>query len=309
MLTFESDSAATALIDTSDGEDSWRLEYGPGMDPMHCLPAVGVRPGRVHEVRASRRSEARTETARPETLEFRTPALPEIGGEFPPISVTVSKPDAMEPGVTLFNPRRRRVGRGPEVARFNAGFGMLAALDCSGEVVWSYRTDSRISDCDKARNGNLLFVTADSRIMEVDWLGNTVSQWYAERRPEGPAGGVGVDALTFHHAIDGMPGGNILVLSTEVREIDGYYTDEYDRNAPRKRQKVMGDVIGEFERDGGRIAWDRRAFDRTDPFRIGCETFSNYWIRRGFPNTLDWSHANNLPHDELDDSVVVDFRY
>ena len=46
-----------------------------------------------------------------------------------------------------------------------------------------------------------------------------------------------------------------------------------------------------------------------DPFRIGYETFSNYWIRRGFPDTVDWSHANNLLYDSEDDSIVVNFRY
>ena len=71
----------------------------------------------------------------------------------------------MEPGVTLFNPRRRRVGRGQDLAEFNAEFGMLMALDPAGEVVWYYRVDSRVSDFEKLRDGNLIFVTADFRLI------------------------------------------------------------------------------------------------------------------------------------------------
>ena len=309
VLKFEATDSVTALIDVTDGDHAWQLEYGHEHDPSAGLPVVGMRPDRKHEVRVSIRSADGAKVSSPDVLEFQTPPLPELGVDFPPIEVKVSKPEEMEPGVTLFNPRRRRVGRGQDVAEFNAAFGMLAALDSAGEVVWYYQVDSRISDFEKSSNGNLIFVTADFRLIEIDWLGNTLNQWYAAGRPQGETEGIAVDTLTFHHEIDEMPNGNILVLSAESREIDNYYTSEYDENAPRKRQKVMGDVIVEFERDTGRIVWEWNAFDHMDPFRIGYETFSNYWIRRGFPDTVDWSHANNLLYDSEDDSIVVNFRY
>ncbi len=309
VLEFEASAPVTALIDVTDGDHEWQLEYGPEHDPSAGLPVVGMRPDRRHEVRVSIRSGNGTPVLSPDVLEFQTPLLPEWGVDFPPIEVAVSKPGEMEPGVTLFNPRRRRVGRSQAVVEFNAAFGMLAALDSAGEVVWYYSVDSRISDFEKLSNGNLIFVTADFRLIEIDWLGNTVNQWYAAGRPQGPTDGIAVDTLAFHHEIDEMPSGNILVLSAEAREIDDYYTSEYDENAPRKRQKVMGDVIVEFERDTGNVVWEWKAFDHMDPFRIGYETFSNYWIRRGFSETVDWSHANNLLYDPADDSVVVNFRY
>ena len=309
VLTFERTAPATTLVDVTDGEKSWRLEFGPERDPAEGLPIVGMRPARKHEVRVALRAANGAEIPATGILEFTPPALPEVGVDFPPVQVQASRPAEMEPGVTLFNPRRRKVGRGPDIAAFNAGFGMLMALDAAGEVVWYFRTDSRISDFEKLSNGNLIFVTADFRLVEIDWLGNTVRQWYAKRRPEGPAEGTAVDAQTFHHEIDELPNGNILVLSTEWKEIDNYYTDEYDENAPRKRQKVMGDVIVEFEPDTGEVVWEWKAFDHLDPFRIGYETFSNYWIRRGFPETVDWSHANNLLYDASDDSILVNFRY
>ena len=308
VVTFEADGAVATSIDVTDGSNGWTLEYDESRDPSDGLAVVGMRPNRRHEIRVTVRDAGGGET-RAGPFPFQTPPLPQVGVEFPPIEVAVSEPGRMEPGVTLFNPRRRRVGRGQDIADFNANFGMLMALDSVGEVVWYYRVDSRISDFEKARNGNIIFCTADYRLIEIDWLGNTVNQWYARNRPEGPAEGIAVDALTFHHEIDEMPDGNILVLSSEWKEIDGYYTSELDASAPRKRQKVMGDVIIEFDRDTGEIVWEWRAFDYMDPFRIGYETFSPYWIRRGFPDMVDWSHANNLLHDESDDSVIVNFRY
>jgi len=309
VLTFEPSEPVSVAFEVSDGENTWRLDYDDSHDPADGLAILGMRPDREHTVAVSIENAAGQALAAPETLRFTTPPLPEAGVEFPPIEVAASKPDAMEPGVTLFNPRRRKVGRSPEVAKFNAGFGMLAAVDAKGEVVWYYRVDSRISDFEKARNGNIIFCTADFRLMEIDWLGNTINQWYAKNSPENHTEGIAVDTLTFHHEIDELPNGNILVLSSESKEIDDYYTSEYDSNAPRKRQKVMGDVVIEFDRTTGDVVWEWRAFEHMDPFRIGYETFSNYWVRRGFPDMVDWSHANNLIYNESDDSILVNFRY
>jgi hypothetical protein len=114
--------------------------------------------------------------------------------------------------------------------------------------------------------------------------------------------------MTFHHEVDELPNGDIAVLGTSIREIDGYYTSETDPAAPRRRQKVMGDQVVVFTREG-KVVWKWDAFEHMDPMRIGYETFSGYWERRGFPGVVDWSHANNLLYDERGDSFLVSFRY
>jgi arylsulfate sulfotransferase len=309
VVTFQASEPVATTLSVSDETHFWELEYDASHDPSKGLPVLGMRPNRKHQISvAVRNAQGAERSSAP--LDFTTPPLPEVGVDFPPIEVVVSKPEKMEPGVTLFNPRRRKVGRGQEIADFNAAFGMLMALDSAGEPVWYYRSDSRVSDFEVSRNGNIIYCTEDYRLIEIDWLGNTVHQWYAKNRPEGPAeNAIPVDALTFHHEIAETPDGNILALSSEWKEIDDYYTDEYDQKAPRKRQKVMGDVIVEVDRKTGAVVWEWRAFDHMDPFRIGYETFSGYWERRGFPGVIDWSHANNLRYDESDDSIVVNFRY
>ncbi len=145
------------------------------------------------------------------------------------------------------------------------------------------RIDSRISDFEKACNGNLLFVTADFRRVEMDCLGKTACRWYAAGRPHGPADSIAMDTLTLHHEIDEMPNGTLFALSSEWREVDDYYPDEYDEAPPPMRQRVMGDVIVDFGRETGKVAWGWKAFDPTDPHRSTYETLSDYWIRGGFP--------------------------
>jgi hypothetical protein len=185
---------------------------------------------------------------------------------------------------------------------------MILALDAAGEPVWYYRSDSRISDFERGPNGHIFFCNLDYEIHEIDLLGNTVARWYAKGRPQGAGPGVAVDTMTFHHEVDVLPNGNLVVLGTRMREIPNYYTSETDASAPRKTQKVMGDQEIEFQRDG-KIVWEWNAFDHLDPMRMGYETFSGYWERRGFPGVLDWSHANNLLYDRQDDSLLVSFRY
>ena len=305
VLRFKTDRPVTTAIRITDGTHDFELKFDNSWNPPEGLPVVGMRPDRRHELRVIIRDDSGAETVADSILEFETPPLPGNREEFPPLEVTVSKPEEMEPGVTLFNPRRRKI----DAPGFNQEFGMLLAVDAQGEVLWYYRVDSRISDFEKLRSGNLLVVTQDFRLIELDWLGNTVNQWYAKNRPDGPTTGIPVEAQTFHHEVDELPNGNIIVLGTELREIDNYYTSEYDERAPRKTQRVMGDIIHEFEPETGKVVWEWRAFDHMDPYRIGYETFSRYWIRRGFPDTVDWSHANNLLYDEQDDSIIVNFRY
>jgi arylsulfate sulfotransferase len=56
------------------------------------------------------------------------------------------------------------------------------------------------------------------------------------------------------------------------------------------------------------VVWRWNAYDHLDPFFIGHQTLSNYWPLRGFPNALDWTHANGLYYDQRDDSILLNLR-
>ncbi len=55
--------------------------------------------------------------------------------------------------------------------------------------------------------------------------------------------------------------------------------------------------------------WRRNASDHLDPNRIGYQTFSGYGKRRGWPETVDWTHANSVSFLPADNAVLCDLRY
>jgi arylsulfate sulfotransferase len=310
VITFATNTPVATTLTVSDGQHSWNLQYAETRDPKQGLPVIGMRPERQHSIHIAIQDAAGQKTTAPQPLTFITPAIPKDGIRFPPINITTHLQEATEPGLVLLSVRRRRPGRNPDTKAFNQKFGILMIIDKQGDVLWYYQQDSRISDFKLLSNGNIVYLTQDYRAIEIDWLGNVVQTWFAEKRPKGPVPGAIPIAQTptFHHDIDEVPSGNLIVLGTDHRQIDNYYTSETDANAPRASQEVVADRIIEFERDGT-IVWDWNAFDFLDPFRIGYETFRKYWVRRGFPDAVDWTHANNLIYFEHDNSLLVSFRY
>ena len=307
VVTFSTSPPVHTTIEVSDGSQEWTLEYDETHDYTAGLPVVGMRPDREHKIRVTITGRGLSTTS--ELLTFRTPAMPDGIDEAPPIEVRTAARDRMEDGFTLLSLRREKIGGGPETLRFNESFGMLIAVDADGAPVWYYRSDSRINDFERLRNGNFIFLTADFRAVEIDLLGNEVAQWYAAKRPQGPAGGaISVDTETFHHEIDEMPNGNLIVLGTRTKLVDNYYTSEYDPNAPRKGQKLIGDEIVEFERDTGQVVFKWDSYDHLDPFRMGYLTLNRFWIRRGFPDSYGWTHGNNILYVAEDDSLLVNLR-
>ena len=314
ILSFDTDEQVTTQIEITDGEHSWKIDFDATKKPLEGLPILGMRANREHKITVVIRDLAGNQTKFQQPLNFTTPALPTGVGEFPPINVTVNKSQQLEPGITLMSVRRSKpfkkdlIKGDPNVKAFNQSFGMLLAIDEDGEPIWYYRQDSRISDFEVLKNGNIVYVTADFRAIEIDLLGNVVQTWWASRRPQGETAGIAIATDTIHHHINEVPNGNLVVLGTEQRAIANYYTSETDPDAPRKTQQVMGDLILEFQPDG-QLVWEWNSFDHLDPFRIGYETFKGYWAKRGFPNTLDWTHGNSLIYDEKDDSLLVSLRY
>lgn len=303
VIKFTPDQPVATEINVTDGENSWTIFYDYTHDPVEGLPVVGMRPGKEHQIHVAMFSSFKTRTEAEEVLTFSTPELPEDPERFPEIEVVSEvDPSSLEPGFTLASVRRR----GGEVS--GTDYGMLLAMDSAGEIVWYYTADHRISDFERLKNGNIIYLTYDHRAIEIDVLGNKIASWYAAGGPFEGKDGISVDTATFHHEIDELPNGNLLVLGSEVREIEDYYTSEEDAHAPRKKQKVMGDQIIEFQRDG-QVVWRWHAFDHLDPFRIGYETFTDYWPDRGFPEVLDWSHGNGLDYVEEDDALLLSLRF
>lgn len=293
----------------SESERKFQLNYKLSEKTKQGFPIILMRPNTENTIQIEITGIDGRSRKYDEKLVFSTPALPADKMDFPKIVITKSQKNIDAEEFILFNPRRRIPITVEGANERNKTFGMLTIVNQKGDVLWYLRTNSRISDFDMLPNGNLSFMTQDSRIVEMDFVGNIINQWYAVNRPEAKMGNaIPVDALTFHHDVSLLPNGNRLVLSSEIREIDNYYTSELDENAPRKRQKVMGDVIIEFT-PKGEVVHRWKCFDHMPVERIGYETFSDYWIRRGFPGVIDWSHANAIVPLPNEKAYLVNFRY
>jgi arylsulfate sulfotransferase len=229
-------------------------------------------------------------------LEFRTDPLP---AGFPSIAATVSDPESMEPGITLFNLTQLSTS-------------MIVAVNERGEVIWYYRHSlPGLTDIKRLRNGHLIFTDAQGAA-EIDMLGNLYQRWNsANLNRNVPAFGTPLYIDNLHHEIYETTRGTFLTLSTEVREFSDYPTSETDFHAPTAPADVVGDVVIDFDTDG-RILQRWSLFDVLDPYRIGYDSLTGIWnqIYSSIPEgTRDWSHANAVIEDASDDSIIVSLRH
>jgi hypothetical protein len=223
--------------------------------------------------------------------------------DLPPIRVVHCDPTRREPGAMLFNVRTR----GESI---NGYSGWLMSVDQSGAVACLHKSNLAVQGVRRLPSQNLLVTIVDGLVLEMTRSGEVLRQWYATGRyrdREPPAGGIAVDAETFHHGVNLGPDGNLLLLSMEVRAYDDWPGSTTNPNAPRERAQVVGDVVMEVAPDGRKVnEW--RLFDMLDPYRITYGSRDAYWCKRGFANTNDWCHANGTAYDARDDAILVSLR-
>jgi arylsulfate sulfotransferase len=298
----------SVIVNITDGQRETVLRYDQGNKTRLGFLLKYMIPNIEHNISLSLKDSSGRIYEVKEKLLFTPPALPQEDFLFPKIVITKNTIPTEEK-LTLINPRRRGNVLQNTGNSFNQMYGLLVIVNQKGEVLWYYQNNSRISDFDLLPNGNISYITQDNKITEIDFAGNVIGQWYAAQRPQGEdKQAIPVDTPTFHHDTALLPNGNRLVLSTESRKIDSYYSSELDSQAPLKKQNVMGDVVVEFN-PKGEIVHQWNTFDHMPVMRIGYETFSNFWIRRGFSDTIDWTHANAIVPIENEDAYLVNFRY
>ncbi len=296
LLELRTSDLSRVSIVVSDGIDQWSKNF-EDFDTDHALPVLGFKAGRDYTVTVRVLDVDGVDIIEPTVFEVTTNPPPE---NFPEITVT-STPALMEPGVTLF-----------EAA------GYLVAVNETGEVVWYHQIQNLNGfldrDVRRMQNGNLLLLLPRDRIVELDMLGNIVTQWHASGSSDGAKGSIPVDALAFHHEVFEMQSGNLLVLSVEFRILFDFPTSVLNPFDPLATAIVAGDVVVEFERDGT-IVNQWKLLDMLDPYRINYSSLLGlydgfYESVFGDPlETRDWSHGNAVIHDPMDDSIVVSLRH
>lgn len=315
VIEFRSDQSLDAVIEVSDGKNEWQATFSDGAaeEGQYTLPIVGMRAGREHAIRLALTAE--DGSSYEQVFSHETSPLPLNPLEIPPLDVKISDTERMEPGILFLSVRRRALGRPAWLTqkqrRFATDWGMLIAVDQQGEIIWYYQSPFRTAGIARLSNGNILMHRTDFSTVEIDLLGNVVRQFYAEKRPLPPPENPDAIAIkgqqTLHHQPHELPNGNYLAFSANAHLIKDWYSDEYDPDAPRKDQLVMADTVVEITPQGETV-WSWDTMEYLDPFRIGYDTDWAYWPVRGFPNHLDWTHANGLSWDSSDNSILVSLR-
>ena len=291
-------SVATAqptriTLDVTDDVASWTLPLST-YQTAYNGPVAGFRPGTTHSVHVTVTDQAGNSATYPKGLSLTTPALP---ADFPPLSVVVSDPAAMEPGLTLVEPA------GP-------GRQYLIALDAAGHVVWHYTPSTvsgRMNDARRLANGNLTFIGARDFI-EMTPAGDFVTRLVANGAPgapPSPAGAVPIAVANFHHEAAPLPSGHFVALTQEVRTYSNYPASYADLTQLSASARIVGDVIVEFKRDGSIVnIWN--VLDLLDPYRIGYLSLSATTV--GLAG-YDWSHGNAVIYDPQSDAFIVSVRH
>ena len=305
FLECRTDEPSRVVLIVSDGNGEREISPHEDFATDHRLPILGLAADTTHSIRVRAVDSEGNWVEAQDRLEYTTPALPD---DFPPISVRVSQPDRMEPGVTLFEVRR--MGQ-PELYLF-------LAVNSRGQVVWYYRPDDAIRYLHILPNRNLLHLSNYHKATEVRLTGEIVRQWHAAGHPNNgnpldvPEESIPVQTETFHHEIFPTPSGNYMTLSTELRTVDDFPKDPGDPESEREKANIVGDVVVEFQPDGTVVRqWS--LLDLMDPDRYGYSSAGAYWRTRGYGHirggTKDWGHANSLFYDQSDDSIIVSVRH
>ena len=288
---------ATIMVFDDDGH---RFSASSGEEPAteHAIVLLGFRPNRRHMLALALEGDDGTETPAA-SLSI---VSPELANETPPIEVTVNEPAAVEPGLTLV-PIFRWINR-----QIDQNHSQILIVDADGEIVWQYVAPHGLYEVKRLDNGNLVYLNFGWKMTEIDMLGNVVREWHpAGTQKDASAASIPVDTDTFHHDVVVMPSGNYLSLSTEVREIADWYSDDVETNpdAPRVTRDVIGDVLVEFQPDGT-VVNEWKFFDLIDPYRIGYGSLNPAFYEGVYEEPApDWTHMNGIHYDAATNAALV----
>ena len=312
IAEFECNEKVLATVLVTDGTNSWEQLPSTSAKEKHSIAVMGLRPGRKHQIQVRVQIPGKTETETSDPMEFKTDPLP---ANFPPIRTILSKPEKMEPGVTLF-----------AINFWNNStsildYGFIIAVDEKGEVVWFCNTRDRIADMRFTKAGTLIYQHGSYRsAYEIDLLGRDLHRWTATNLTELPNDGLSesttipVEVDTIHHDLVETESGSFLTLATELRRFLEFPTSEFTDKAPWSPAYVVCDRIIEFAPDSGKIINELYLKDVLDTRRFGYMALSGFWKDKyndylNNEKSRDWSHANALVHLPEEDAVIVSLRH
>ena len=319
-LRVTTDTASTVAVELRSPDHAFRVVPSGPAATEHAVPLLQLRPEHRYRVSVQLGDGGAPRGEREQVGEFVTGALPD---DMPPIDVT-SQPDAMSPGLTLFDSQYRA----PEGEEGYDDEGWLQAVDAEGEVVWYHREPLNIQDARRLDDGDLLYISDETGARRLTPSGEVVGEWRGTSPKSaetdigaglGPGQVVDVDVHSMHHEVLELPNGNYLTLSREIREVaypEGV-CEEFDDDAPPfdGTYDVVGDAIIEFDPDTGEVVKDYSLFDVLDPLDddplLAEADFCIDYLDQHYPDRQprDWTHANAVVPDFENNALIVSNRH
>lgn len=321
LVRVATDVPSTAGL-TAESEDGHRVTTGLGaVGTDHELALVGLRSELRYEVTVSATGEDGEPIDVGPPFEVTSGALPD---HFPPLDVEVD-PDRSQGGLTLvslksWSPQEEGT---PPVPNY------VAIIDAEGEVVWYHADPRGILDARLLEGGTLLYSRDETVAAEVDLLGRPVTvlagrvareiapvrlDGLSRVAEEDDAHPIETDSV--HHDVGPLPGGNLLLLSTELLSREG--PSQCGEDAATATYEVIADVVVEVDPRTGAIVQEWPIADIYDPFdRPGnslCqpgEPFAppNYFYTGQADDARDWTHGNSVVLDETRNALIVSLRH
>ena len=285
LVSFDTSAPATPVVTVEGGGKSWTVPPAGTLTEAgathHEVAVLGLHADTSYTVTVSAGDGAAV--SEPVALSVTTAPLPD---DFPPIKVVLPG-DPDDPGVTLIPISRAHGGLLVEPL-----WGYLVIVDSQGRVVFYHPTGGTNHVARRLANGNLLYGVLLTSLVEVDMLGREVLRYEASE--------LGLDSI--HHDAVELPSGNVALLSSELKTIDGY--------PGGNTYNVVGDVIVEVTR-AGEVVSKQSLFDVLDPHRVHPGFDVAFWAftYMGYTTPKDWTHANALTYDPTDDSFMLSVCY
>ncbi len=258
-----------------------------------------------------------------------------LPGDLPVMTASVSDPDRMAPGLTLFNLLDLRddfAGREADPDAVPPPAGWIFVVDEAGEIVWYHNEDHPIGDVRMLDDGTILFEFNDTAARRINLRGDVLEEWAgavitgrfaldAYGRQVVGDDPVVVDVDAMHHEQAPLPDGTHVTLSTELRVLDGFTEPQCGEDPANfdGTYHLIGDVVVIFDPLTGKVLEEFSLFDyfdpRTDPASLNlCGlpfdfVFPN-WLYRGIDDQArDWTHANGVEVDEASNTLIISIRH
>lgn len=262
------------------------------------LPLLGFRAGATVPVKVTLVEENGTRSDY--DVEVVTDPLP---AGMPQIDVLVNEPARVQPGYTLLV-----LTPGDAHGEKSSG-DYIVVLDGEGEIVWYHAPVEPITDVSMLPDGNLvaqvwsLDGSRGGSLAEVDLFGREVRRWHGTTGGDGGVDDRVVAGIEgFHHEGRATPWGTFVTLTKDPLAVPDYPTSYQNPNASAATT-VGADVAVEFD-ESGAVLHTWAMADYLDPTRIGFMSLEP----SSYDDLPDWTHANAVTVDPLDDGVVLSLR-